>query len=68
MAFIRAIFKQLLADAKDPRITILQGSRQVGKTYLLKLLSKKLKNDHYFNLEESDDLRLFNADDKAIVD
>lgn len=68
MVFTRAVFKDLLEDAKDPRITILQGSRQVGKTYLLKLLSKKLKNDHYFNLEESDDLRLFNADDSTIVE
>lgn len=68
MPFSRDEFKDLLEDASDPRITILQGARQVGKTYLLKQLSKKLKNDHYFNLEESEDLRLFNTDEKDIVE
>lgn len=68
MPFIRDIFQDLLDDSKDPRITILSGARQVGKTYLLKQLSKELKNDHYFNLEESDDLRLFNAEEKKIIE
>ena len=67
MVFRRAIYAELLKDAKDSRVSILVGARQVGKTYLLKKLSSDLKDDRYFNLEFSDELRLFNADETEII-
>lgn len=67
MAFRRAIYKELLNDADDSRISILVGARQVGKTYLMKKLAGDLKHDHYFNLEFSDQLRLFNASESEII-
>ena len=68
MAFKRNIYKELKADVTDPRISILFGARQVGKTYLMKKIAKEFKNDQYFNLERSDHLRLFNTGDSEIVD
>lgn len=67
MGFRRKIFGELLKDAEDSRISILVGARQVGKTYLMKKLSAQLKNDRYFNLEFSDQLRLFNLSESAII-
>jgi len=67
MVFRRAIYAELLKDANDSRVSILVGARQVGKTYLMKKLSSDLKDDRYFNLEFSDELRLFNADEASII-
>ena len=68
MSFERAIFRKLNDDLKDPRITILFGARQVGKTYLMKEIAKSSKQDYkYFNLENFEDLRLFNAEPEEIL-
>lgn len=68
MGFSRTIYSELLADAEDPRITILMGARQVGKTYLMKKLATELQDYQYFNLELSDHLLLFNRDEAEIVE
>ncbi|MBS3118636.1 ATP-binding protein [Candidatus Woesearchaeota archaeon] len=42
MALTRKILKKLEAQAKDRKISLLIGARQVGKTTLLKMLSEEL--------------------------
>ena len=54
----RAIQKQILTWQKKTvrKPLILQGARQVGKTYILKEFAKKhFSNVHYFDLEKSRD-------------
>src|SRR5690606_28245629 len=39
---------------------LLQGARQVGKTYLLKTFAREFPDSHYFNFEEDPELhRIF---------
>jgi predicted AAA+ superfamily ATPase len=45
-------------DTQDRKPLILQGARQVGKTYLIKeFATKYFKNNYYLNLEEHQELR-----------
>ena len=62
----REVLKSLLAwkDSKNRKPLILQGARQVGKTFLLKEFGLQcFKNCHYFNFEEDQRLaRIFETD------
>ena len=56
----RVLLKKLIdwKESKFRQPLILKGARQVGKTYLLKQFGKQcFKRFHYFNFEESDDLK-----------
>ena len=61
----RAILEDLKLWANDSasKPLILEGARQIGKTYILKQLgSKYFKNYHYLNFENDDDLaKLFES-------
>ena len=50
MNFKRNIYPALVQDSQNPKIIILIGARQVGKTYLMKKLANELKNYRYFNV------------------
>src|SRR3989338_2151784 len=58
-------------DSKDRQPLILQGPRQVGKTYILEEFGKKcFKGYHYFNFEKNKDLHSVfeeNLDVKRII-
>ena len=65
----RTIQKKLRAWKDDPKRKplILQGARQVGKTWLLKQLGKTAFQDvAYFNFEEQPELKQFFEQTKAI--
>ena len=65
--FRRNILKTIRSSYENPRITLLIGPRQVGKTYLLKQLKRNLKKDSkYFNIEIPQDAKLFNSDEDEI--
>jgi predicted AAA+ superfamily ATPase len=67
MNFKRNIYPALVQDSQNPKIIILMGARQVGKTYLMKKLANELKNYRYFNLEFSEQLLLFNGSENEII-
>ncbi len=67
MSFKRNIYPALVQDSQNPKIIILMGARQVGKTYLMKKLANELKNYRYFNLEFSEQLLLFNGSENEII-
>jgi uncharacterized protein len=68
----RNIYKGLAAEFSRPEISILLGSRQVGKTFLLKKLAfearKRGLKVRYYNLEIPNDLMEFNRDDMALFE
>ncbi len=66
--FHRSINDDLIRDAQDSKISVLVGARQVGKTYLMKKVALNLKDDYYFNLESSDQLKLFNTSETEIIE
>lgn len=62
MKIQRAVMRKLVAWKQDPRRKplVLQGARQVGKTWLLKQLGKEEFEDiAYFNFEEQPQLKQF---------
>jgi predicted AAA+ superfamily ATPase len=67
VSFKRNIYPALVQDSQNPKIIILMGARQVGKTYLMKKLANELKNYRYFNLEFSEQLLLFNGSENEII-
>ena len=68
----RNVYKALADEISKPDVSILQGSRQVGKTFLLNELKneaeKQGKRVQYFNLEIPADLVQFNATDVIIFE
>jgi predicted AAA+ superfamily ATPase len=68
MKIKRNIFKDLTAQFDEPKISVLVGSRQVGKTFLLRELEVEAKGKglatRYFDLEIPDDLLSLGATDK----
>ena len=62
----REILSNLVEELDNPKILILLGARQVGKTFLLNELEthckKKKKTTKYFNLELPDHSRYFAKD------
>ncbi|MBN1864916.1 MAG: ATP-binding protein [Victivallales bacterium] len=72
MKIKRLIFKELVAQFDEPKISVLIGPRQVGKTFLLRELEaeaqKKRLTTRYFDLEIPDDLLALGATDKEQFD
>src|SRR3989338_2945953 len=72
MKIKRSIFDALVAQFDDPKISILIGPRQVGKTFLLRELEAEAKRrglqTRYFDLEIPDDLLSLGATDKEQFD
>lgn len=68
----RFIFNKLQSEISQPEINILLGPRQVGKTTLMKQLQKYAQTmnlkTHFFDLEQPQDLALFNDSDANIID
>jgi uncharacterized protein len=51
---IQSYIKTLLDDTDDSRIIIIEGARQVGKTYLMKNILQNIKRpSHLFDLEKN---------------
>ncbi|MEA3280924.1 MAG: ATP-binding protein, partial [Thermodesulfobacteriota bacterium] len=59
----RALFPQIFKDINNPEITVLTGSRQVGKTTLLKSMISRLLTDGV----SSDAIFYFNLDDIHLI-
>jgi len=68
--FKRKAYAEIAAHQKSPKISIIFGPRQVGKTHILKKLHRELslkeKSTSYFNLEFPEHSKLFNASDEDI--
>ena len=68
----RNVYAALEAEIFKPEVSILQGSRQVGKTFLLKELKQEVqkqgKRIKYYNLEIPSDLIQFNTSDVLIYE
>lgn len=72
MRIKRSIFNELISQFDEPKISVLIGPRQVGKTFLLRELEAKAKEKGlrtgYFDLEIPDDLLSLGAMDKEQFD
>ncbi len=65
--FKRNLLPELLEELEQTQVVIIFGPRQVGKSYLLNQVAKKLKTRHcYFDLEQPDDLLKFEASQSEI--
>lgn len=66
----RLLFNKLWNEISEPEVSILLGTRQVGKSTLLKQLEKEAKNKGYttqfYNLELASDLEKFSRSEKDI--
>lgn len=71
MKIKRNIIKRLEAELLEPKISILLGARQVGKTTLLhdieEIARKAGKKTSFYDLESSADLMKLNGDQSAVV-
>ena len=72
MRIKRSIFNRLAEQIQNPKISILMGPRQVGKTFLLKVLEERARKmglkTRYFDLEQPDDLLALGATEKEQFD
>lgn len=72
MKIKRPIINALQAESSEPKISILLGARQVGKTTLLhdveEIAQKDGKKTAFFNLESSSDLMKLSGDQKVVID
>lgn len=59
MIIQRLLFKTLRDEVNNPKITVLTGSRQTGKTTALKNLLEELPNGRYLSFDNISDLTLF---------
>ncbi len=67
LKFQRNLYKELQKDLTSPKITLIFGPRQVGKSYLMNLLSTKLKSKFtYYDLEQPADISRFAGDQEHI--
>ncbi len=68
----RALFPILASEVGKPFVSMLMGTRQVGKSWLMHKLYRAFLErgipSAYFDLEDPYTLKAFNADDAAIVD
>ncbi len=71
MKIKRPIFNRLYAEKLEPEISILLGTRQVGKTTLMRDMECQAKQDGhttaFYNLESSSDLAIFHGSHADIV-
>ncbi len=67
----RHVYSQLVDDLRRPEVSIILGSRQVGKTFLFKELESDARarglRTRYYNLELPYDLLAFNKDDNELL-
>lgn len=67
----RQVIKNVEKHLSKPQVTLLIGSRQVGKTTILKMLQSKIDSEgkptHFFNLEIPKYLTMFNENPENIV-
>ncbi|MBI1871407.1 MAG: ATP-binding protein [Chlamydiae bacterium] len=72
MEINRLSFNELYKEITDPRISILLGARQVGKSTLLKLIEIKAKEEGYdtafYDLEQPRDLLHLSGNDQEVID
>lgn len=72
MKIKRLIYRELEKQIYDPKISILIGPRQVGKTFLMRELATKARKDglryRYFDLEQPNDMLSLGATDKEQFD
>jgi predicted AAA+ superfamily ATPase len=68
----RLIFNELVKQIKEPKISILIGPRQVGKTFLLKEVQaeadKKGYKTKFFDLEQPNDMLALGSNEKEQFD
>jgi predicted AAA+ superfamily ATPase len=67
----RNIINRLIDQIGSPKISLLIGPRQVGKTFLLRELEDEVKSrgmsSHFFDLEQPEDLLAFGATEREQV-
>lgn len=72
MEIKRSIYRELVSQITNLKISILAGPRQVGKTFLMRKLEKELirqgKPCHYFDLEQPADMLSLGATEKEQFD
>jgi len=72
MIIKRPIFEKLLNELDKPFVSILIGPRQVGKSFLLRLIFDHVQklglNPKYYDLENPNDLNLFIGDEATLID
>jgi predicted AAA+ superfamily ATPase len=67
--FERKAYTEIMAHHKSPKLSVIFGPRQVGKTHILKKLHKELSKNNsssYFNLEFPEHSKLFSGSDEEI--
>lgn len=68
MLIKRKIFSKLIKELENNKIVALVGSRQVGKTTLMKALKEKAKNSEYLTFDDIEILDLFENNIKLFID
>ncbi len=67
LEFRRSIETKLVEELKKPQVVLLFGPRQVGKSYLLNLLTNKVRGKFsYYDLEQPKDISQFAGDDSDV--
>lgn len=67
--FERKAYAEIMAHHTSPKLSVIFGPRQVGKTHILKKLHKELSKNNsssYFNLEFPEHSKLFSRSDEEI--
>ena len=67
--FERKAYAEIMAHHKSPKLSVIFGPRQVGKTHILKKLHRELSKNNsssYFNLEFPEHSKLFSGSDEEI--
>ena len=65
--FKRNLTEKLLQELENPKISIVFGPRQTGKSYLMNFIASKVKKDFsYYDLEQPSDLSKFAGTDAEI--
>lgn len=71
MKINRIIYNELANEISKPFISILIGPRQVGKTFLMRLLEEECRGNgmksQFHNLEDPDDMRSFSGGEEQLI-
>ena len=68
MIIKRKILPKLINELNDKKITALVGSRQVGKTTLMKEIKKKTKDSEYITFDDLEILDIFENNIKLFIE
>ena len=68
MLIKRKIFPKLKNELKNDKIVALVGSRQVGKTTLMKAIKNQTKNSEYITFDDTEALDLFEHNIKLFIE